>query len=339
MVVERALRAFWPLFSVLALMFAGSAFGLPGVVSWGIFIGLGAVLAVAALWFARGFRWPTRDQAVARLDATLPGRPLSALTDRMAIGADDPDAVALWNVHLRRMAQVAASARAVAPDPDLARHDPYALRLVALTAVAVAVIFGAPLALFDGTSRPGAPGSATAAMGPAWEGWAEPPRYTGKPGLYLNKVEGDSLTVPEGTRFALRFYGGSVALTETVSSPAAAPEKTDATAGIEKRDFEAVQSGRITIGGPGGRDFQVVVLSDNAPLVALAGRAERRADGKLAQPFHAQDDHAVVSGQARITLDLAAVPRRYGLAVDPEPRPDLVFDLPMPISGSRADFT
>ena len=27
------------------------------------------------------------------------------------------------------------------------------------------------------------------ASGPSWEGWAEPPAYTGKPAVYLNDVE------------------------------------------------------------------------------------------------------------------------------------------------------
>ncbi len=41
------------------------------------------------------------------------------------------------------------------------------------------------------------------------------------------------------------------------------------------------------------------------------------------QPFTATDDYGVVAGQATITLDLAGVDRRYGLAADPEAaRPD-----------------
>ncbi|WP_037118219.1 DUF4175 domain-containing protein, partial [Rhodobacter capsulatus] len=87
------------------------------------------------------------------------------------------------------------------------------------------------------------------------------------------------------------------------------------------------------------RVFRVTLLTDAGPEVALPRLAERRADGKLAQPFQARDDYGVVRGQARVSLDLAAVDRRYGLAIAPEPRPDLTFDLPLPITGSRADFT
>src|SRR5690606_22287796 len=38
------------------------------------------------------------------------------------------------------------------------------------------------------------------------------------------------------------------------------------------------------------------------------------------------------------TLNLDAVDRRFGLAIAPETTDPLVFDLPLPITGSRADF-
>lgn len=344
MVLERGLRAFWPLLSGLALLFTARAFRLQDSLSAreaSTAVGLAVFAMMLALGFGlRRFHWPSRAEAVARLDATLPGRPLAALTDAMALGSADPATRALWAAHLARMAQAAQGARAVAPEPDLARRDPYALRLSALTAVTIALIFGAPLAVFQPAARPGTPGTAEAAMGPSWEGWAEPPRYTGKPGLYLNTLESNEISVPEGTKLSFRFYGapGSVPFTETVSSPAATPEES-AGGEVQRRDFTAARSGVLELGGAMARRFNVVVLPDENPSVELPRLAERRADGKLAQPFHASDDYGVVKGVARITLDLAAVDRRYGLATDPEPREDLVFDLPLPISGSRADFT
>ncbi|MPL71209.1 hypothetical protein SDC9_16982 [bioreactor metagenome] len=340
MALERGLRAFWPALSLLALAFAATAFRLPALLPPGggrIAAGVFALALIAALGAGLWrFRWPKRAEAIARLDATLPGRPLTALTDAMALGQTDPASAALWQAHLARSARAAAGARPVPPAPDLAPRDPFALRIAALSAAVMALIFGAPLALFEPGAHPGTPGGAEAAMGPSWEGWAEPPRYTGKPGLYLNKLEHDAVTLPEGTRFSFRFYGAPVPFEESVSNPAAAPE---AVADPQRRDFEAVRSGRIHLGGTGGRDFIVTLLPDEAPSVVLVGQAERRADGKLSQPFHALDDYAVTAGEARITLDLPAVDRRYGLSVAPEPRPDLVYDLPMPISGSRADFS
>lgn len=344
MLAERLLRAFWPLLTLAAITFTLLAFRLPDYLSgrqWPVLAGcLGFLAVVLAAPGLRRFRIPTRAEAIARLDATLPGRPLAALTDSLALGETDPATRALWALHRGRMAERAASARAPLPVPDLAPRDPYGLRITALTGVTVALIFGAPLAIFTPPEHPRPPGAAEAAMGPAWEGWAEPPRYTGKPGLYLNGVEGEDLVLPEGTKLSFRFYGspGSVPFTETVSSPAATPEKTDG-AEVQSLDLTARRSGGIEIGGRMGRSFRVTLRSDAAPAVELPRLAERRADGKLAQPFHATDDYGVIRGQAQIRLDLAAIDRRYGLAIAPEPRPDLSFDLPLPITGSRADFT
>ncbi|MCE5973584.1 DUF4175 domain-containing protein [Sinirhodobacter sp. WL0062] len=342
MVLERGLRAFWPLLSLAALGFSAAAFRLQDHLTPGwlfaVLWATGAAIFIALVWGAWRFRWPARREAVARLDATLPGRPLTALSDAMVLGGNDTASRALWEAHLARMAARAAGARAVAPAPDLAPRDPFALRLTALTALVLALLFGAPFRVLD-VQAPGVLGSAEAAMGPSWEGWAEPPRYTGKPGLYLNSLDSDLIALPEGSRMAFRFYGpaGAIPFEETVSSPAALPEaETGET--LQKREFIIERSGIVEIGGPGGRRFEITALADETPSVALVGVAERRADGKLAQPFHAMDDYAVTSGRARVSLDLDAVPRLYGLALAPEPREDLVFDLPLPISGSRADF-
>ena len=58
----------------------------------------------------------------------------------------------------------------------------------------------------------------------------------------------------------------------------------------------------------------------------------------MSLPFEAADDYGIAAGQARITLDLDAVDRRHGLATAPEPRAPVTLDLPMPITGDRADF-
>ena len=61
----------------------------------------------------------------------------------------------------------------------------------------------------------------------------------------------------------------------------------------------------------------------------------READGTFKQGFKARDDYGVVAGRVTITLDLAAVSRRHGLTVEPEPIAPVVLDLPMPLKGGR----
>ncbi len=341
MVAERLTRCFWPVWSILFAVISGLFLGLhetaPVEVVW---IG-GVIAATALVWFAvagvRRFHWPTRSEALERLDSTLPGRPIQALNDQQAIGAGDAASAAVWAAHLDRMAQRAAQARRVAPDLSLTRRDPYALRYVAATALGVALLFGSiwQAATVVQTVAPG--DDALAVSGVSWEGWVEPPAYTGKPSLYLNDIPAGALLAPKGSRVTLRLYGevGALSVDETVSGRLG---ETIEPASAANQGFEIVQDGRLAIMGPGGREWAVSVSADLPPQVSLEGNVEREASGRMSQAFRAQDDFGVVGGSAVIALDLQALERRHGLAADPDPRPSIEADLPMTISGDRADF-
>ncbi|WP_323037513.1 DUF4175 domain-containing protein [Pararhodobacter sp.] len=336
MVVERAARALWLPVSLALLAAVAWAFDLharlPGDLSLWV---AGAIVVIVLASLALGlwrFRWPSRAEAVARLDRTLTGRPLAALSDAQAINADDPASAALWEAHRRRMAARAAEARPVGPKPALARQDPFGFRLVALSAAAVALLFAVP---GQNGGLSGLPGSAGAAIGPSWEGWITPPAYTGRPGLYLNEITRDGFVVPQGSRVIVRFYGapGALTLQQSLDEGVQSDETGQAL------DFTARHSGRVSIDGPAGREWQVMVAPDAVPLVSVAGPMTRARGGVLEQPFSAADDYGVTLGEAEITLDLAAVDRRHGRVLPPEARAPLRLQLPMPISGDRANIT
>ncbi len=337
--VERLTRAFWPLWSIVMGTVAVLAFGvqdhLPVEVVWcvalAVLIGLGW-----AGW--RGwslFGAPTRTEALARLDSRLPGNPIAALQDTQAIGATDPASQAVWAAHRARMATRAQAARVVEPDLRLSSRDPYALRYVALTALVLALMFGS-LWRVTSVAGLGPGGDAVAASGPAWEGWAQPPAYTGKPALYLNDVTGEALALPTGTRIQVRLYGdiGDLVLAETVSGRTEVPPASDAV-----QDFAVTTSGSIKIDGPNGRVWQITATPDMAPTVTPTGEIGREADGRFKQSFSARDDYGITAGQVTIALDPAALVRRFGLAADPEPVEPVVLDLPAPITGDRVDYT
>jgi len=336
---ERVARAFWPLWSLVLSVFAALIFGLHDILpQQSVWAGLG-LSAVAMLWAMmqglRRFQHPTRDEALARLDATLPGHPIATLSDQQAIGGEDPASRAVWAAHLVRMARVAATARPVRPDLRLASRDRFGLRYMALTALVTALMFGS---LWRVASIVGlGPGPAQAlAAGPGWEGWVQPPPYTGKPALYLNDIDLVTFQVPVGSRVQLRFYGkvGALTLAETVSGRTGAPQDlTD-----PSQTFNIAQSGAIGIKGPGGKNWNIVALKDAPPVVSASNSVTREADGRMKLPFSAADDYGVTRGQAEIALDLASIDRRYGLAAEPEPVAPVVLDLPLPITGSRADF-
>ena len=106
-VAERITFAFWPLWTILLLIIAALAFGY---LSWApveLFWATAVTFPVAMIWMlARGiraFRWPRLEEAVARLDGTLPGRPLATLSDSLAVGGQDEGSSAVWQAHLARM--------------------------------------------------------------------------------------------------------------------------------------------------------------------------------------------------------------------------------------------
>ncbi|MDR9483800.1 MAG: TIGR02302 family protein [Sediminimonas sp.] len=344
---ERLARAFWPVWSLLIAVLGALMLGLQDRVSVDMVWGLGALAGVAggvltllALW---RMRWPRRAEALARLDATLPGRPLQTLRDSQAVGAQDEASAALWGAHLRRMEAQAADARPVRPNLRLAPRDPFALRYAALLLLMIALLFGSLWRV--GSVRDLAPGGGAAlAAGPAWEGWIEPPAYTGLPALYLPDLPAGAIEVAQGATVTLRVYGDTndysvtseVAPSSTVSGDGQPPEQ----AGLGgDHSFEVVRSGTLSIDGPGGREWDVRMRPDTPPRIEIAGEAETSAEGQMSLPFKASDDYGVKEGQARITLDMDALNRRHGLAAEPEPRAPVTLDLPMPIAGDKADFT
>ncbi len=181
-------------------------------------------------------------------------------------------------------------------------------------------------------------GTTALAAGPVWEGWAEPPRYTGKPTLYLNDQAEGPLELPVGTLITMRLYGevGALQVSETVSG--AAPQVEPEAPPQMAFDFKVTQNGKIAVEGPGARTWDITMRLDEAPEIVILGEPEVSAMGEMRLPFAAEDDYGVEAGEARIMLDLASVERRYGLVADPDPRPEVTVPLPMPISGDRAAF-
>ncbi len=335
---ERIARGFWLLWTVVLAVLAVLAFGvqdrLPIEVVWGGTV-LAAVGMVWGAWYAwRHFRKPTEEQALARLDARLPGRPIAALQDTQAIGSGDPASQAVWAAHLDRMAQRASAAKPVSPDLRLAARDPYALRYVALTAFVMALIFGSLWRVTSATTI--LPNGSVTATGPTWEGWAQPPAYTGKPSLYLNDVDQADLSLPAGTRLQFRLYGevGQLTLNETVSGRTDVPPASDAV-----HDFTVTQSGTVSVAGEGGQSWDIAVIADAPPSILPAAEIVRKGTGEFTQEFTATDDYGITTGQVTIALDLPGVTRKFGLAAEPEPRDPVVLDLPLPVTGDRATFT
>ncbi|MFW5655501.1 MAG: DUF4175 family protein, partial [Roseicyclus sp.] len=91
---ERVTRAFWPLWSMIFLGIAALAFGAATALPPWAFWALTGLFALALVWSVvhgvTRFSMPSRAEALERLDRTMPGRPITALLDTVAVGCADP---------------------------------------------------------------------------------------------------------------------------------------------------------------------------------------------------------------------------------------------------------
>jgi hypothetical protein len=121
-------------------------------------------------------------------------------------------------------------------------------------------------------------------LGPSWEGWVEPPIYTGLPSLYLNDITAEAFETPQGSRISLRFYGNPEDI--TVTSDLGPPPPGRCGRGHADPDRRAL--GRLTVFAPSGtQSWDISVCADAAPRWR-----SRRAGGGAAGP-DAADLHGV----------------------------------------------
>ncbi|NOX39325.1 MAG: TIGR02302 family protein [Alphaproteobacteria bacterium] len=341
MIVERATLSFWRFWSWAFVIWTALAFHLADRLSLEMAYILALIGVIGLLgFFAQGlrvFHWPSAADALERLDRSLAGRPLSALLDHQAIGANDQASIGVWRAHLAQMSARAAKARAVLPDLRLSSRDPFGLRYVAATALVVALLFGS---ISKTGPLVGPSTGPLASNGPIFEGWVEPPRYTGLPVIYLNQIaSGDPLPVPVGSKVTLRIYGAGdgPGFRENVSASTTLAQTDDQPDGA--KSFMVAKSGEITILGRNAPRWQIKVIPDLAPKIALTAPLDRSPRGELKLSFKASDDYGVVAGSATIALDLNAVDRRYGLALPPEERRAITLDIPLPYNGDTKEFS
>src|SRR5262249_53065711 len=79
---------------------------LPHKIVLGLF-GLGFLAALIALF---GVRWPSREQAIRRVEGAsgVHHRPASSYEDTLTLGAEDARTAALWKAHRQRLAALLA---------------------------------------------------------------------------------------------------------------------------------------------------------------------------------------------------------------------------------------
>jgi uncharacterized protein (TIGR02302 family) len=293
----------------LALPPTGRAIGL----------GLFVALALAALFALLKFRWPSREDALGRLDrgTGIRHRPATALTDTLA--TQDPVALALWQAQRERTLSAIKRIRAGLPSPRLTIHDPWALRaLVAVMLVATFVAAGE-----ERSARVAAALDWDGVLAPAnirVDAWVTPPLYTSRPPVILsaNKdaaAPAAALPVPSGSTLIVRSSGGSLDVAVGGGLTEAAPAE-QAPKGTNEKHFTIAGDGTAQVRAPAGQpQWKFSAIPDRAPTIALAKDPERQARGSLQMSYRLEDDYGVTEAQARFAARPgeaakgAAVPR------------------------------
>lgn len=306
-------RVWPPLPAILAPAFLILILGLFGVwrlaPAWlhlGALVSAGLLTIAAIAVFARRLRWPTRREALERLerDGRLAHAPLQALEDRpFGASADHP----LWRAHMEDMKARARAARLGAPRKSADAVDPFSLRFLAPGLLLVGLVAAGPEtgARVAEAFSPQTGGANAAALADVW---IEPPAYTGKAPIYLLRAgetvaaERGQIDAPQGSivvaqggaravRLALRTANGEAKGAADPKSPG-------------RTTLTLAKSGVLTMRVAGAaRRWLIGVLPDRPPTVAFAGDPSTTDDARLAVTLSIDDDYGVVSGELKMRLD------------------------------------
>ncbi|HVM81126.1 MAG TPA: TIGR02302 family protein [Stellaceae bacterium] len=322
----------WPEFAlalgVIGLYLVGALFDLPALVPGWLHAAALAILAMLlawALWRAvRALRLPGESEGRRRLEAAsgLAHRPLAAVTDRLAGGAGDPVAMALWEAHRARMSKRLRGLRVGLPLAGFLRRDPYALR----AALAIALVIGVLDAGRDSGERvlralvPDFSFSPGAAASVSLDIWITPPDYTGEAPLFLQRdAAKDPIPVPTGSTVLAQVHGGSEPPRIEVGGKATDFAAIDAanfkgSATVTAGDKLAVTQAGRTLGS-----WPIRIVPDQPPAIAFVGEPKKTARDALRIEFKATDDYGVETAKAVI--------HRVGGA------PDEAIELELPLPG------
>jgi uncharacterized protein (TIGR02302 family) len=323
---ERLWPALAPSLAVLGIFLVLALFDLPtllpGWLHLALLVALAALFAAGLFDAARRFRLPRLALARRRIerDSGLDHRPLAALDDRIAGGADDPESVALWQAHRRRMIEAARGLRVGWPRAGFARRDPFGLRALLVLLLVLGAIDAGP----DWAARIGRSLSPDLSSGPgapaaSLDIWLTPPDYTGLPPQLLPAgVTQTPIPVPSGSVLLAQVHGRGAIPRLDIAGRDTAFDRIDdsnfkAQAILKKSGKLTVRQDGIALGG-----WPIAIVPDRPPTIALVGTPRQTEHGALRLEYRASDDYGVEAVKAQMDL------------VDNSSAPHLFLDLALP---------
>lgn len=305
-----------------------------------------AVGVLAALLPALKFRFPSRKEALARLDRVSDHalRPAAVLEDRPANAGGDPTTRAFWNLHRRRAERSIAALRTGAPSPRLADLDRYALRASIIVGLVATAFLAGPeryarlAAAFD-WRLDGFSGG-----GHRLDAWIDPPAYTGKTPIILRADASASgspqrIEAPTGSIVVIRWSGGppAIEVEGALETPKENPETPAKAKDVPATQLVLRGDARLKLGAYGAGPavaFDFIGVPDKPPSIELTDEPAANARGSLTLKYRMADDYGVISAEAVFSnpSDRDGKPFKRSL-VDP---PQAALVLPAGAGGGEA---
>jgi len=299
-------------------------------------LAVSGIAILAAALPLRRFRYPTRQEAIRRLekDPALAHRPLTALNDRPA---DEQANASLWHEHQLKAATTLQNLTPSRPVSSVPEKDQNALRFVALIILVIAATAGWQNP-GERLSRAFFPyGMLPARQNLTVEAWVTPPTYTGLPPFFLSLTHPPDPAAPpqapQGSNIRLHIAGAGGALSASIGHTALETEKLGdmsfkASGVIEGGDGLVIRSGKRIL-----LDWPLTVVPDAAPKIALTSEpAVHPETQELQIRYRAQDDFGIKTTRLflRLTDGGKGKPKTISL---PSPRD------PSMVQSFRRDLT
>ncbi|HEY8032240.1 MAG TPA: DUF4175 family protein, partial [Methylocella sp.] len=305
-----------------------------------------ALAAVAAGVYASRIPWPTRDDAIRRIErrSGIPHRPATSYEDTLSSGTSSAATSALWQAHRERLARAIARLRVGNPRPRTDRFDPLALRGLAILLLIPAALL-ATGSLGDRLAAAFRFGVSGAGTPTRVDAWVAPPPYTALPPILLTdgaqQATADSgeqktfFEIPDHSLLTLRGVGfGSSGVSLEVLSDGA-PEavtikpdkpKSGDTSNVSEVRYEVRKSSRVRALS-GSRElgqWTFDVIPDELPKIALSKQISGTPRGSMRVSYKAEDDYGVASAEVKVEQ------------VPPKPGdPTKSWAQPPPLAGPR----
>ena len=323
--IERLWPRLWALVSVAGLFVLASFLGLwpmlDEVTHVAVLSAFGVAGAVAFV-FAALTRWPSRDEAVHRLEqlAGVRHRPASTYSDTLSSAPADGATATIWNAHRERLKRDLEKLQVTPPVPRTDRYDRFALRVVLTAVILTGFVFVGDAAK-DRLWAAFHTGTIDQIRGLRLDAWVTPPPYTRRPPILvadgaiatesLKAKEAAAVEIPENSAIVVRMGGKpEVALAleyldsqgNTIGDPVPEEDNEAQTTVNQVKGVIGlgVSGVRVTANGAPLASWSFSVIADQAPTIKFTKDIEKSRRGSMKLFYAITDDYGIATAEAKI---------------------------------------